>query len=303
MKIWMMKWNHKMAPRWRHGWVMVGWSDWKGYRLIYDEWLWRYEWWSEITKWRVWRHGWVIRLKRLFNPFLIRAKILWKFQDDCWFRLWDIFNTKFHLLTFDLHLQYQDGVISTWCYDICLPDHTPYAYKIWAQLDPMLLRYKTKGDLTFDLHLHSQDGIIPIPSYYAIWLSRHTSYAYKIWAQLDQRLVRYKIKGDLTFELHLHNQDGRISTWSYLAIWLWSHSICIQKLGSIGQTVAEIENEMRFDLWPWFAWLRWPHINVILLCNMIVWSHSICIQKLSSIGQTVAEIENEMRFDLWPWFA
>ena len=57
MQICMMKWNHKMAPRWRHGWV--------------------------------------IRLKRLLYPLLIRPKILWKFEDDCWFRFWDIFNTKF----------------------------------------------------------------------------------------------------------------------------------------------------------------------------------------------------------------
>ena len=77
-----MKWNHKMAPRWRHGWV--------------------------------------IRLKRLLYPFLIRAKILWKFEDDCWFRFWDILNTKFHLLTFDLHLHNQDGVISTWGYYDCM---------------------------------------------------------------------------------------------------------------------------------------------------------------------------------------
>ena len=57
MQIWMMKWNHKMAPRWRHGWM--------------------------------------IRLRRLLYPFLIRAKILWEFEDDCSFRFWDIFNTKF----------------------------------------------------------------------------------------------------------------------------------------------------------------------------------------------------------------
>ena len=57
MKIWMIMWKHKMAPRWRHGWV--------------------------------------IRLKRLLYPFLIRAKILWKFENDCSFRFWDILNTKF----------------------------------------------------------------------------------------------------------------------------------------------------------------------------------------------------------------
>ena len=57
MPICMMKWNHKMALRWRHGWV--------------------------------------IRLKRVYYAVLIRAKILWKFEDDCWFRFWDIFNIKF----------------------------------------------------------------------------------------------------------------------------------------------------------------------------------------------------------------
>ena len=57
MKIWMIMWKHKMAPRWRHGWV--------------------------------------IRLKRLLYPFLIRAKILWKFENDCSFRFGDILNTKF----------------------------------------------------------------------------------------------------------------------------------------------------------------------------------------------------------------
>ena len=63
---------------------------------IYDEWLWRYEWSCENTKMAPrWRHGWVIRLKRLLYPFLIRAKILWKFENDCSFRFWDILNTKF----------------------------------------------------------------------------------------------------------------------------------------------------------------------------------------------------------------
>ena len=84
-------------------------------------------------------------------------------------------------LTFDLHLHSQDGLISTWCYyDICLPDHTPYAHKIWAQWDPRLLRYKTKEDLTFDLHLHNQDGLISSWCFYVIWSSGHTPYAYKI---------------------------------------------------------------------------------------------------------------------------
>ena len=63
---------------------------------IYDEWLWRYEWWMWKHKMAPrWRHGWVIRLKRLLYPFLIRAKILWKFENDCSFRFWDILNTKF----------------------------------------------------------------------------------------------------------------------------------------------------------------------------------------------------------------
>ena len=57
-----MKWNHKMAPRWRHGWV--------------------------------------VRLKRLLYPFLIRAKILWKFEDYCWLGFWDILNTKFSVMSF-----------------------------------------------------------------------------------------------------------------------------------------------------------------------------------------------------------
>ena len=41
------------------------------------------------------RHGWVIRLKTLLDRFLIREKILWKFEDDCSIRFWDILNTKF----------------------------------------------------------------------------------------------------------------------------------------------------------------------------------------------------------------
>ena len=133
MKIWMMKWNHKMAPRWRHGWV--------------------------------------IRLKRLLYPFFIRAKILWKFEDDCSFRFWDILNTKF--MRFDLHLHSQDGLMSTCCYYIIwLVDHTAYACKIWARLDQWLLKYNTKRGLTFDLHLHSQDGLMSTWCYYVIDITR-----------------------------------------------------------------------------------------------------------------------------------
>ena len=68
-----------------------------------------------------------------------------------------------------------------------------------------------------------------------------------------QRLLRYKTKWDLTFDLHLHNQDGLISMPSYYAIWLSRHTpymLCILNLGSIGPTVPEIQNKMRFDLWP-----------------------------------------------------
>ena len=45
LDIWMITWNHKMAPSWRHGLV--------------------------------------IRLNRLADLFLIMAKILWKFEHDC----------------------------------------------------------------------------------------------------------------------------------------------------------------------------------------------------------------------------
>ena len=51
-------------------------------------------------------------------------------------------------LTFDLNLHNQDGLISTWpYYVICLSGHTPYAYKIWAQLDQWFSSYKTKGNV------------------------------------------------------------------------------------------------------------------------------------------------------------
>ena len=51
-------------------------------------------------------------------------------------------------LTFDLNLRNQDGLISTWpYYVICLSGHTPYAYKIWAQLDQWFSSYKTKGNV------------------------------------------------------------------------------------------------------------------------------------------------------------
>jgi len=73
------------------------------------EWLWRYEWWSEITKWRLDDvMVWVIRLKRLLYPFLIMVKILWKFEDDWWFRFWDIFNTKF------IQKEIQKRFVQTW---------------------------------------------------------------------------------------------------------------------------------------------------------------------------------------------
>ena len=58
MKIWMITWNHKMAPGWRHGWV--------------------------------------IRLKSLYWRFLIRAKILWKFENDSHRNFWDNRGTKFY---------------------------------------------------------------------------------------------------------------------------------------------------------------------------------------------------------------
>ena len=52
MKISMITWKHKMAPGWRHGWV--------------------------------------ITLKRGGFWFLIMTKILRKFEDDCWCCSWDI---------------------------------------------------------------------------------------------------------------------------------------------------------------------------------------------------------------------
>ena len=56
MKILMITWIHKMAPGWRHGWV--------------------------------------ITLKSFACRFLILTNILWKFEDDCWFCSWDITATK-----------------------------------------------------------------------------------------------------------------------------------------------------------------------------------------------------------------
>ena len=57
MKIWMITWKHKMAPGWRHGWV--------------------------------------ITLKSFACRFLIMTKILWKFEHDCWFRF-EIIEDKIH---------------------------------------------------------------------------------------------------------------------------------------------------------------------------------------------------------------
>ena len=51
MKISLITWKHKMAPRWRHGWV--------------------------------------IRLKSLLCRFLIMARILWKFEYDSQRNFWD----------------------------------------------------------------------------------------------------------------------------------------------------------------------------------------------------------------------
>ena len=57
MNIWMITWNHKMAPRWRHGWV--------------------------------------ITLTKLPFRFLIMARILWKFEDDSHRNFWDNLATNF----------------------------------------------------------------------------------------------------------------------------------------------------------------------------------------------------------------
>ena len=57
MQIWMITWNHKMAPRWRHGWVIV--------------------------------------LTRLAVLFPIMAKMLWKFQNHSHRIFWDNRCTKF----------------------------------------------------------------------------------------------------------------------------------------------------------------------------------------------------------------
>ena len=57
MEIWMIMWIHKMAPGWRHGWV--------------------------------------ITLKSFACRFLIMTKILRKFEDDCTVRFWDNRATKF----------------------------------------------------------------------------------------------------------------------------------------------------------------------------------------------------------------
>ena len=57
MKIWMIMWKHKMAPGWRHGWV--------------------------------------ITLKRGGARFLMMPNILWKFEHDCTVCFWDKWITKF----------------------------------------------------------------------------------------------------------------------------------------------------------------------------------------------------------------
>ena len=59
------------------------------------------------------------------------------------------YNTIKERLNFDLHLHSQDGLISTWCYNVIwLADHTAYAYKVWARVDQWLLKYNTKRGLT-----------------------------------------------------------------------------------------------------------------------------------------------------------
>ena len=109
------------------------------YRIwsIYDEWLCRYEWWSEITKWRLddvmvgwsgWK-GYYIHSssgQRYCENFKMIADSVLEISSAQ--NSWD--------LTFDLHLHSQDGLMSTWCYYVIwLADHITYAYKIWARFD------------------------------------------------------------------------------------------------------------------------------------------------------------------------
>ena len=96
-------------------------------------------------------------------------------------------------MTFDLHLHNQDGLILIPSYyAIWLSRHTSYAYKIWAQSDQRLVRYKTKWDLTFDLHLHNQDGVTSTWCYDIIWLANHITYACQIWDPSALWFLRYK---------------------------------------------------------------------------------------------------------------
>ena len=55
-------------------------------------------WNHKMASW--WRHGWVITLKRLMCRFLIRGKILWKFEDDSGRSFWDNLRTKFEQKVF-----------------------------------------------------------------------------------------------------------------------------------------------------------------------------------------------------------
>ena len=115
--------------------------------LIYDEWLCRYEWWSEITKWRLddvmvgWS-GW--------KGYCIHSSSGQRYCENLKMIAHSVFEISWTQnswdLTFDLHLHSQDGLMSTWCYYVIwLADHITYAYKIWARFDQWFLRYKTKG--------------------------------------------------------------------------------------------------------------------------------------------------------------
>ena len=118
--------------------------------LIYDEWLWRYEWWSEITKWRLddvmvgwsgWK-GYCIH-SSLGQRYCESLKMIAHsvFEISSTQNSWD--------LTFDLHLHNQDGLISTWCfYVIWLSSHIPYAHEIWAIYDEWLWRYEWWSEIT-----------------------------------------------------------------------------------------------------------------------------------------------------------
>ena len=91
---------HKMAPRWCSS--TIGWNKDTLNICIYLIML--IIKWSHISHFKISTRNYardergtraVVGSKLTGRYYLIRAKILWKFEDDCWFRFWDILNIKF----------------------------------------------------------------------------------------------------------------------------------------------------------------------------------------------------------------